>query len=100
MEEYTSIVVADGTSNSVSINYPGEFLIEVVAEHWGNGTVSIERSPINRDKFGVLVRENDEDFVLSKNNSAYVPGIGKYRAVTTNYSSMSGVEILFYPHKR
>lgn len=34
MEYYKSITVVSGYSEAEDLNYPGQFLVEVIADHW------------------------------------------------------------------
>ena len=98
MEEYTSFNVVSGYSNVIDLNYPGYFIFDVTANHWGTGGVTLERSPVYQERFSVV---EDEDGALnfSTNGSRFIPGVGSYRVNCSGYSTMSGVEALLTPFR-
>ena len=100
MEYYESFNVVAGYSDPVQINYPGEFIFDVVADHWGGGSVSIERSPRFKNKYS-LVKDmySENSLVFTENAASYLPGLGDYRVFCSGYENMSGVEVLINPFK-
>jgi hypothetical protein len=100
MEYYESFNVVSGYSDPIQLNYPGQFIFEVMAEHWGGGSVSIERSSLNKNRFGVLKDSNTGNNVyFTSNDAIYAPGLGDYRVFCSGYENMSGVEVLIYPYQ-
>lgn len=65
----------------------------------GGGGVSLERSPLFRENFGLLKDENNNVLNFTSNEAIYAPGIGRYRTNCSGYENMSGVEALFYPYQ-
>jgi hypothetical protein len=100
MEYYESFNVVSGYSDPIQLNYPGNFIFEGMADHWGGGSIYIERSSINKSKFGVLKDANTgSDIVFTNNDAVYAPGLGNYRVFCSGYENMSGVEVLIYPYQ-
>lgn len=100
MEYYKSITVVSGYSEVEDLNYPGQFIVEAVADHWGGGGFTLERSALYKERFGAVKDVSDGSVVnFTENEAIYVPGIGSYRVNCSGYENMSGVEVLFYPYQ-
>lgn len=99
MEYYKQITVVSGFSEPEEFNYPGQFIVEVIADHWGGGGLTLERSPLYKEKYGTVKDETGTVVNFTSNEAVYVPGIGNYRTNCSGFENMSGVEVLFYPYQ-
>jgi hypothetical protein len=98
-EQFASFDVASGYSETVRLNYPGYMVIDVMAENWGTGGVTLERSAPYKEQFSV-VQDEDGDVNFTSNGARLIPGLGDYRVNCSGYSSMSGVEALVYSFRQ